>query len=125
MRSLQLSFVLCRYSHVEDVIDLKLLPVKERIEFNIAKLAFKAINFDNWPSYLTVKIKQQTRVLRSNDNGRMLEIPRINNTFEHSASIIFNSLPQNIRDNDISYSSFVNQVTTVFMERPHTRVLNN
>ena len=118
-------FVLCRYSRVEDVIDLKWLPVKERIEFNIAKLAFKAINFDNWPSYLTVKIKQQTRVLRSNDNGRMLEIPRINNTFEHSASIIFNSLPQNIRDNDISYSNFVNQVRTVFMERARTRVLNN
>lgn len=95
-------FVLCCYSHVEDVIDLKWLPVKERIEFNITKLAFKAINFDNWPSYLTAKIKQQTRVLRSNDNGRMLEIPRINNTFEHSASIIFNSLLQKIRDNGIS-----------------------
>ena len=113
------------YALHEDVIDLKWLPVKERIGFNIAKVAFKAINFDNWPSYLTVKIKQQTRVLRSNDNGRMLEIPRINNTFEHSASIIFNSLPRNIRDNDISYSSFVNQVRTVFMERARTRVLNN
>ena len=64
-------FVLCRYSRVKNVIDLKWLPVKERIEFNIAKLTFKAINFDNWPAYLTVKVKQQTRVLR------MLEIPRI------------------------------------------------
>ena len=118
-------FVLCRYSRVKDVIDLKWLPVKKRVEFNIAKLAFKAINFDNWPSYLTVKIKQHTRVLHSNDNGRMLEIPRINNTFGHSTSISFNSLPQNIIDNDISYSNFVNQVRTVFMERVRTCVLNN
>ena len=124
VQNLAAGFVLCCYSRVEDVIDLKWLPVKERIEFNIAKLAFKAINFDNWPSYLTVKIKQHTRVLHSNDNGRMLEILRINNTFGHSASIIFNSLPQNIRD-DIFYSNFVNQVRTVFMERVCTCVLNN
>ena len=55
----------------------------------------------------------------------MLEIPRINNTLEYSASTIFNSLPKNIRDNDITYGSFVNQVRTVFMERAHTRVLNS
>lgn len=55
----------------------------------------------------------------------MLEIPKTNNTFEHSAITIFNSLPQNIRDIDISYGSFFNQVRTVFMERAHTRVLNS
>jgi hypothetical protein len=101
-------FVQGRYANTENALELNWLPVTERIEFNIAKLAFKAIYFDNWPSYLPVNVKQQVRVLRSNCDGKKLEIPKISNTFEHSAAIIFNSLPNDVRDCTI-YHNFVKQ----------------
>jgi hypothetical protein len=53
----------------------------------------------------------------------MLEIPRNNNTFEHSAATIFNSLPQEVRDNSF-YRSYVKEVKTVLTERARTRILN-
>ena len=53
----------------------------------------------------------------------MLEIPRTNNTFEHSAAAIFNSLPQEVWDNSF-YRSYIKEVKTVLAERARTRILN-
>ncbi|CAB3992479.1 Hypothetical predicted protein [Paramuricea clavata] len=50
-------FVQRRYANTEKTLELNWLPVKERIEFNIAKLAFKAIYFENWRSYLQGQCK--------------------------------------------------------------------
>ena len=69
-------FVQGRYANTENVLDIKWLPVNERIELSIAKFTFKSLHFDNWPSYLSVHVKHHGRVLRSSNNGRMLEIPR-------------------------------------------------
>ena len=93
--------MLGRYSSTENILDLKWLPVKERIEYNIAKLAFKAMNYPGkfWPGYLPVNTKTHNRVLRSSSNGPTLEVPTINNTFEYSAANIFNNLPMQIREN--------------------------
>ena len=115
-------FVQGRYANAENVLGLNWLPVKERIEFNIAKLTFKAIYFNNWPSYLSVREVRQVRVLRSNNDGKKLEIPKINNTFEHSAALIFNSLPQDIRD-CITYHEHVKNTRTMLMERAQARIL--
>jgi hypothetical protein len=114
-------FVQGRYANTENALELNWLSVKEIIEFDIAKLAFKAIYFDNWPSYLPVNAKQQVRVLRSSCDGKILEIPKISNTFEHSAAIIFNSLPKDIRDCTI-YHNFIKKTRIVFMERAQTRI---
>ena len=53
----------------------------------------------------------------------MLEIPRTNNTFEHSAAAILTSLPQEVRDNSF-YRNYVKEVKTVLTERARTRILN-
>ena len=37
-----------------DVIELRWLPVRERISLSLAKLAHKAFHDPSWPSYLTV-----------------------------------------------------------------------
>ena len=89
---------------------------------NNAKLTFKAIYFNNWQSYLPVREIRQVRVLRSNNHGKKLEIPKISNTFEHSAAIIFNSL-HSIRD-CTTYHDYVKNTRTVFIERPKARLLN-
>ena len=116
------SFVQGRYANAENVLALNWLPVKERIEFNIAKLTYKAIYFENWPSYLSVKEVRQVRVLRSNNDGKKLEIPKINNTVEHSAALIFNSFPQDIRD-CTTYHEYVKKTRAVLMERAQARIL--
>ena len=51
------------------------------------------------------------------------EIPKISNTFEHSAAIILNSLPQSIRA-CTTYHAYVKNTRTVFMERAKQRLLN-
>ena len=115
-------FVQGRYANAENVLALNWLPVKERIEFNIAKLTYKAIYFKNWTSYLSVREVRQVRVLRSNNDGKKLEIPKINNTFEHPAALIFNSFPQDIRD-CTTYHEYVKKTRTVLMERAQARIL--
>ena len=112
----------CSYANAENVLALNLLPVKERIEFNIAKLTYKAIYLKNWPSYLSVREVRQVRVLRSNNDGKKLEIPKMNDTFEHLAALIFNSFPQDIRD-CITYHEYVKKTRTVLMERAQARIL--
>ena len=76
-------FVSGRHASAANALALNELPIKEKIEFDIAKLAFKAIYFNNWPSYLPVREIRQVKVLRSNNHGKKLEIPKISNTFEH------------------------------------------
>ena len=51
------SFVQGRYTNTENVLDIRWLPVKERIALSIAKFTFKSLHFDNWPSYLSVHVK--------------------------------------------------------------------
>jgi retron-type reverse transcriptase len=55
-------FVQGRYANTENVLDIKWLPVKERIEFSMAKFTFKSLHFGNWPSYLSVHVKHHGRV---------------------------------------------------------------
>ena len=115
-------FVQGRYANAENVLALTWLPVKERIEFNIAKLTYKAIYLKNWPSYLSVREVRQVRVLRSNNDGKKLEIPKINDTLEHSAALILNSFPHDIRD-CTTYHEYVKKTRTVLMERAQARIL--
>ena len=102
---------------------MKWLPVKERIESNIAKLAFKAINYPNMSGYLSVNTKTHNRVLRSISNGPTLEIPTINKTFEYSAANTFNNSPIQIREN-YNYNSFVNAANLFYAEGAFDRICN-
>ncbi|XP_057290201.1 uncharacterized protein LOC130612880 [Hydractinia symbiolongicarpus] len=51
------SFVIGRYAKIQDIIKLKWLPIKERREFNLSKLTYKAINFTNWSSSCKVNVR--------------------------------------------------------------------
>ena len=47
-------FVYGRHVNENDVVNLKWLPVRERISLSLAKLAHKALHNSSWPSYLKV-----------------------------------------------------------------------
>ena len=44
-------FVTGNFAKVNDVITLGWLPIKERIEFSLGKLAYNALKHDKWPGY--------------------------------------------------------------------------
>ena len=69
MQNAAASFVKFHYSKVQDVIDLRWLPVKERTEFSLVKLAWKSINSRDWPKYLPMEIQQPSRPTRNSKNN--------------------------------------------------------
>ena len=94
-------FVTGKLAKVNDVITLGWLPIKERIEFSLSKLAYKALKDDKGPGYLSLQIKKATRVLRSNTDGALkLEHSSIEDSFQYNAAKVFNSLPENLKSLD-------------------------
>ena len=61
------SFVNGRYSNSFDVILLGWLPISDRIDFCIIKLAHKALYVTSFPSYLKLSFKKLSRYLRNKD----------------------------------------------------------
>ena len=120
------SYIHCKRAREEDVLSLKWLPVKERIQYAIAKLAYKAINHKTWPSYITIKTRQPNsiRSLRSNENAEsLIELKTTNhNTFEHSAASVFNELPITCRMAE-SYHAFCNQAKAYLLDKAMARIL--
>ena len=65
------SFVYGRYvNDIGDILKLNWLPVKERRDFNLLKLTFKALHAKQWPSYLNLQRVSIRRGLRSSDSIR-------------------------------------------------------
>ena len=53
-------YIMGRYAKMNDVISLKWLAIKERIDFAFAKMSYKALNDDSWPEYLPVTKHEQS-----------------------------------------------------------------
>ena len=101
------SFVYGRYvNDIGDILKLNWLPVKERRDFNLLKLTFKALNAKQWPSYLNLQRVSIRRGLRSSDSIR-LQVPLEKGTFQDTAAALFNNLPDNLKkcDDFILFSS--------------------
>jgi hypothetical protein len=83
--------------------DLHWLPIRKRIDFKIATLAYNAVKL-NQPSYLATLLTNanQTRSLRSTDQ-QLLHVPFSSTTFGSrafsvSAAKTWNSIPLEIRN---------------------------
>ncbi len=77
------------------MLKLGWLPVKERRDFHLAQATFKALYFDQWPSYLKLELYTPGRTLRSSSDTK-LTVPLENDTFQASAGKFFNILPLEI-----------------------------
>ena len=90
------SFVLGRYATKLDLLKLAWLPVVERKEQHLLSNAFKALYFEDWPSYLRLNTRNATRTLRSSSQV-MLQVPFESGTFQDSTANVFiiSGTPQN------------------------------
>ncbi len=106
-----------RCEHITPVlISLHWLPVKQRIDFKILLIVFKAMN-GLAPSYVADMLSEYTpdRPLRSSNKG-VLTIPRINTksahgAFGHYGPTLWNSLPHELRSTT-TVSSFKSRLKT-------------
>ena len=114
------SFVTNRYCNESDVLPLEWLPEKERIEFNLMRLAYKSLRDATWPQYMRLKLYTHCRQLRSNDTLR-LKIPLETGTFQDCCAKIFNELPVFIR-NDDNIRSFLKSLKTLLVSKARERL---
>ena len=92
-------FTLCRCATVIDVIQLNWLLVKEKIQFNTARLVHKALYKEGFPDYLKFELTSNIRTLRSNTETRITPFGH-KNSFTYRRPTIFNVLPENIKKFD-------------------------
>jgi hypothetical protein len=99
------------------------LPIRQRIHFKVACLAFLSLN-GQAPAYLAEDCRlisdSTARQLRSSD-GRKCVVPRTHNhcgdrSFSVSGPKIWNALPSTLRLPDISYTSFKRGLKTVLFQ---------
>ena len=86
-----------RYCNEKDVISLNWLLITELIDFEISKLAYKALYDESWPNYLYLNRKKFIRDLRNNDSN-LIERSKENQTFHDNTEKVFNKLPLSIRE---------------------------
>jgi len=66
------SFVRKSYSRRSDVIDMKWLPVRERSDYCLAKLAWKSVNMNDWPKFLSMEKYEQPKSRNDHIGGTIL-----------------------------------------------------
>ncbi|XP_057310275.1 uncharacterized protein LOC130648252 [Hydractinia symbiolongicarpus] len=105
------SFVLQRYASTNDVlVILKWLPVQERVNLSILKLAHKVLYDECSPEYLTLRWYKNGRSLRSDaENKNKLQSDTFRKTFMDCSSALFNDLPGNIRS-VVNHKEFIKKV---------------
>ena len=90
-------FVLGRYAHMLVLMKQGWLPIKERRENQLLNNVFKALHYNDWPSYLKLDIHNPLR----SSKETTLKVSLESGTFQDSASDVFNSLPSAARNSVI------------------------
>ena len=81
------------------------LSISKRMDFNILKLAYKALHDDPFPEYLRLSLHCVNAYRLRSSSAPVLSIPTESGTFQDSAAATFNKLPVEIR-NINNYRSF-------------------
>ena len=92
-------YVLTRYFNEKYVISLNWLPIIELIDFEISKLAQKALHDESW-----------------------IERSKENQTFHENAEKVFNKLPLSVREKS-NYKIFCNMTIKFFHDKGLTRIM--
>ena len=119
-------FTLGRYTTIIGVIKLNWLPVKEKIQFNTAKLVHKALYKEGFPDYLKLELTSNIRTLRSNMETRITPFGH-KNSFTYRGLTIFNVLPENIKKLDSEKSFFLqlNSISSIKLMLMRYKLLIN
>ena len=95
--------------------------------YSIAKLAWKSVNYNDWPKYLPMAKVEARRPMRGGaiHEGIFLACQHnIRDTFEMDGSKVFNDLPKVCRDCG-TYISFCRETKKHFMDRALARSYQN
>jgi hypothetical protein len=109
-----------RRDHIAPVLrELHWLPVRQRIKFKVACLVFQSLS-NQAPEYLSADCRLVTGSLRSADT-RTCAVPRTHNSFgdrsfSTSGPYLWNTLPKDIRQADISYIHFKRLLKTFLFQ---------
>src|SRR5260221_8128308 len=119
-----------KYDHVTSAVrdDLHWLPIRQRIEFRICVLVYKYLH-GSAPSYLSDMIKRvdsvaNLRCHRSASRGDLL-VPRAHKvrfgprSFAISGPTIWNSLPLDVRDHLLTFSTFTSRLKTFLFRKAY------
>ena len=87
--------VLMRYSNEEDAVSLNWLPIIELIDFQVSKLAYKALYNESWPNDFLLNKENMIRDLRNNDKN-MIERSKENQAFHDNADNVLKKVPLSI-----------------------------
>ena len=111
------SFVTGRFCKSHDVLQLNWLPITERFDLSMAKLAYKSLHFDNFPSNLKNELYINERNLRETDE-RLFTIRPSNSpgTFNYFACKVFNDLPIGCRKVE-RYNGFARKTRSYLFDR--------
>ena len=99
-----------RQDHITPVLrELHWLPVRQRIKFKVACLVFQSLS-NQAPDCLIADCRLVTGSLRSADT-RTCAVPRTHNgfgdrSFSTSGPCLWNTLPKDMRQADVSYTHF-------------------
>ena len=61
----------CKCADLHDILKLKWLPIAERQEYHLAKLAYQAVNSEQWPEHLRPNQYVPSRTLRSSSEFKL------------------------------------------------------
>ena len=99
-------FVLKKYTNINDVINIKQLPIAEQIEHSLEITRFKVIYDENVPNHLKLTQKiASSHSFQSNNKRILVNTNRTNQqwrTFEKQTGNISNNLPRNIQSVEVS-----------------------
>ena len=114
------SFVFGRYvNNIDSIFKLGWLPMKERREWHVLKVAHKAIYSHDWPRNLQLEQVRHARNLRSSSTINLV-ISYASDTFQYSGEALLNSLPSNVICCN-NFKSFSKQTLCILRERCRNR----
>ena len=114
-------FVLNRYTTESDVLEkLRWLPIKQRIEYHVLRLAHKSLWESSFPDYLRLERRTVNRQLRSSQSIN-LTVPLETGTFQDCSAKLFNQLSSQIK-NERDFISFLKQVKQLLLNNARERL---
>ena len=116
------SFVTNKFCKLPNVLQLKWLPVMERAEFSVAKLAWKSVNCADWPKFLPMEFRALIRTRGGNQEALLQIQSCVENTFGSYAPKVFNNLPQEVRKCE-QYKVFIKKTKTFLFDKAMARSL--
>ena len=96
---------------MEDIVNLKWLPIEEQKTFSLFKLIHKSINDASFPVIITLELRNSLPSLRR-QNVVSIQPSMVNRTFQDSAKIFY-TLPINLQS-VASFNTFCSKVKSFF-----------